>query len=164
MNYKRIKIAGGCYFFTVVTYQRNPVLSKPESIVKLRNAFLHVKNKFPFRTDALVVLPDHMHCIWQLPENDFDYSTRWRLIKHFFSIGNTEPVWQPRFWEHFIRNEQDWKNHMDYIHYNPVKHCLVSSPTKWPYSTLNKCIHKGFYEPNWGEGEKPANINDIDCE
>ena len=141
MDYRRVWQAGGCYFFTVVTYQRKPLLTQKVILAYLRQAIHHIRQKRPFTIDAMVVLPDHLHCIWQLPENDSDYATRWRLIKHYVSrkvsINNiiSKPVWQKRYWEHYLRDEQDWRNHMDYIHYNPVKHGYVKRLEDWPFSS-----------------------------
>jgi len=124
---------------------------------------------------AVVLLPDHLHCLWQLPLGDDDYATRWRIVKSRFTrsllgAGYVEPrrgasrrrrrehaVWQRRAWEHRVRKEMDWKNHLDYIHYNPVKHGLVAAPGLWPYSTFAKYVAMGEYEPNWGSTE-PKNL------
>jgi putative transposase len=117
----------------------------------------------------VVVLPDHLHCIWCLSENDQDFSTRWSIIKRYFSTvmdkGNTNPslekkrecgVWQRRFWEHCLYDENDWRRHMDYIHFNPVKHGYVSSLREWPYSSFTRAIARGWYDLNWGETEPPS--------
>ena len=157
MDYRRVWQAGGSYFFTVVTYQRQPFLTNKKILGYLRQAFHHIRKKRPFEVDAVVVLPDHLHCIWQLPENDFDFATRWRLIKHFvtrkINHNNSDngQIWQKRYWEHCLRDERDWRNHMDYIHFNPVKHGYVSSPSDWPYSSFNKAVEKGIYDPDWGK-------------
>ena len=154
MRYKRFKIAGGTYFFTVVTYERRIIFESSDNIELLRRAFKHVKKKRPFLIDAFVLLPDHIHCIWTLPEDDFDYSTRWRLIKYHFTkncpddlkSGRSEsrlnkkeqPIWQRRFWEHLIRDEDDYRNHIEYIHLNPVKHGYVEDPMDWQYSSIHR--------------------------
>ena len=191
MEYRRAWREGGCYFFTVVTYKRQPILTVSENVSRLRMAFRHVKQKRPFEIDGIVVLPDHVHCIWRLPEEDDDFATRWRLIKHFFSrscsvgrMGEAErthqsgtdkvanpsrtrkrekPVWQRRYWEHLIRNEEDWRRHMDYIHYNPVKHGLVASPCDWPNSSFKKAVKRGLYERDWGSNE-PDTIREMNLE
>ncbi|MCC2666929.1 MAG: transposase, partial [Gammaproteobacteria bacterium] len=119
--------------FTLVTYQRCPIFANPEKVEQLKIAINKVKKKYPFFLNAIVILPDHLHCLWKLPENDKDFSTRWRLIKRYFSIQmktvinhrKEKEVWQRRFWEHAIQDEEDWGKHMDYIHYNPVKHGLA---------------------------------------
>ncbi len=173
------------------TYKRQPILTIPENISRLKTAFRHVKQKRPFEIDGIVVLPDHVHCIWRLPEEDDDFATRWRLIKHFFSrscsvgrMGEAErthqsgtdkvanpsrtgkrekPVWQRRYWEHLIRNEEDWRRHMDYIHYNPVKHGLVASPYDWLNSSFKKAVKRGLYERDWGSNE-PDTIREMNLE
>jgi len=146
MHYRRDKTAGGCYFFTLVTEHRQTLLTLPDNVARLREAFRREKQRNPFTLDAVVVLPEHIHCIMTLPEGDTDYSGRLSRIKRYFSVGCTgvtkpgsssremkreRPVWQRRFWEHLIRNDEDWRRHMDYIHYNPVKHGLVTSPWEW---------------------------------
>jgi len=170
MHYRRNKQPGACYFFTLVTYQRQPLLTQPH-IDRLRLAFKREMQKRPFTIDAIVILPGHLHAIWQLPEHDNDYSLRWSNIKRFFSIGcehsqqpvsksrlnkREQAVWQRRFWEHTLRDEQDWQNHMDYIHYNPVKHGYAESPKDWPYSSFKQCVAKGWYPENWGTTEPDA--------
>ena len=157
MDYRRVWQTGGCYFFTVVTHQRQNLLIQKDYIQFLREAFQHIHKKRPFTIDAIVVLPDHLHCIWRLPDNDADYATRWRLIKHFVSSkinkkhGNKIKIWQKRYWEHCLQNEDDWRNHIDYIHYNPVKHGYVLSPLEWPYSSFNKAVANGLYDKDWGK-------------
>jgi putative transposase len=170
-QYRRVYQRGGCYFFTVVTFKRFKFLAKPENIQRLRDAFQHVMLKYPFTIDAIVVLPNHLHCIWVLPEGDYDFSVRWRLIKRYFSMGINVPltqrcekkVWQRRFWEHLIRNEKDWQRHMDYIHYNPVKHGFVKKPIDWPHSSFEMAVKRGFYERDWGNNE-PITIENMNYE
>ena len=153
-DYRRAYERGGCYFFTVVTHDRRPWLTQPDIYQRLREAFRHVAAKRPFHIDAIVVLPDHLHCIWRLPETDSDFSTRWRLIKNFVSRGaktalsdrGEKYVWQRRFWEHQIRDERDWRRHMDYIFFNPVKHGYVLEPSLWPYSTYRRDVRLGCEE------------------
>lgn len=167
-NYIRAKIAGSYYFFTVVTYQRRPILCDDEVRTALRFAIKQTQKQYPFEMIAVVLLPDHLHCIWQLPENDSNFSIRWAMIKRLVSknipqyhltqtelspsqIKNFEKgIWQRRFYEHHIRNEQDLNNHLNYIHYNPVKHGLVSRPKDWQFSTFYKYVQMGFYDEDWG--------------
>ncbi len=166
MDYRRVYVPGGTYFFTVVTYNRRPILSTPEAVEKLRKAFRYTMDRFPFAIVASVILPDHMHFIWALPPQFRDYSTCWRLIKSHFT-RNWQPrgvtsvlasrqkkgeadVWQRRFWEHMIRDDADLSNHVEYIHYNPVKHGLASSPAEWEYSSFMKFVEEGLYAVNWG--------------
>lgn len=170
MEYRRHFLPGGTYFFTLVTYQRRPIFSTPEAVEHLRYAFGYTLARMPFTIVASVILPDHMHFIWTLPPQSGDYSTRWRLIKshftrHWHSKGETSEsasrrhkgeadIWQRRFWEHLIRDEVDLSNHVEYIHYNPVKHGLVNSVVEWPYSSFMKYMQDGVYKANWGRNEK----------
>ncbi len=170
-NYRRAKTPGATYFFTVVTQGRKPWFNNEASINILRKAFQVTMNEKPFTMEAAVILPDHLHCLWQLPEADHNYSGRWREIKKRVSrqldaSTNTRrerPVWQRRFWEHQIRDDQDWRNHMDYIHYNPVKHHLVERVGDWPWSSFHRAVTKGWYKSDWGS-TIPANIAEMDHE
>ncbi len=171
-DYRRIFIPGGVYFFTVVTFQRKPIFLDPDNVSLLRAAFKHIMVTRPFTIDAIVVLPDHLHCLWRLPELDDDFSSRWREIKKYVSkrIGGAgirakeKDIWQRRFWEHTVRNENDWQRHMDYIHYNPVKHGLVLSPAQWPYSSFCRAVANGWYDINWGSHGQPETIQDLEIE
>ncbi len=157
-NYKRVYIPGGIFFFTLVTHHRKPLFADELNIKALRHAFIKVKSIRNFQIDAIVILPDHLHSIWRLPENDVDYSGRWREIKKVTSReinfrsnrANERPIWQRRFWEHSIQDEEDWRRHMDYIHYNPVKHGLVTRPADWEWSSFQKLVERGWYEEDWG--------------
>jgi len=170
-HYRRAYIPGGIYFFTVVTLDRVPIFINEERVEVLRQAFRKVMAVRPFQINAMVVLPEHLHCIWQMPDGDADYSSRWREIKKAASRQintatnnrNERMVWQRRFWEHAIRDEDDWRKHMDYVHYNPVKHGLASRPGEWPWSSFVNAVSKGWYEESWGAGE-PATITGMDCE
>jgi len=153
-HYRRAYLPGGVYFFTVVTRERAPWLIEPEAVQRLRGAFRKVMVQKPFTLDAFVLLPNHLHAIWRLPEGDSNFSMRWRLIKHHVSVGRTGTWgWQPRFWEHLLRNDEDWRRHMDYIHYNPVKHGYAESPGEWPYSSFRRAVTCGWYDLKWGESE-----------
>ncbi|MBK1709180.1 MULTISPECIES: transposase [Marichromatium] len=167
-DYRRCFQPGGCYFFTVVTEGRRPLLVA--HIDALRRALRMGMARRPFQIDALVVLPDHLHTIWRLPEGDADFSTRWMHIKRCFSTAlDSQPtspsrqrcretgVWQRRFWEHLIRDERDWRRHMDYVHGNPVKHGYCAAPRDWPYSSFRRCVRAGLYGPDWG-GEAPEDL------
>ncbi|MGO8754265.1 MAG: REP-associated tyrosine transposase [Gallionellaceae bacterium] len=163
-EYRRAFLAGGCYFFTVVTHERRPWLTGESAIERLRQAFRRVMEDRPFAIEAIVILPDHLHCIWQLPKGDNDFPERWRQIKRFVSVGMKSPLnarrektlWQRRYWEHLLRNEEDWRHHMDYIHYNPVKHGYSKRPVDWPYSSFRQAVARGWYEASWGEQEPAA--------
>jgi putative transposase len=165
VNYRRLKIPGGIYFFTLTLKNRQSTYLT-DNITHLTHAMRVVRHTMPFETIAMVVLPDHLHAIWQLPENDNNFSGRWMRIKRQFTkylIHQGEPieknhlgeynVWQRRFWEHWICNENDYENHVNYIHYNPVKHGYVKQACEWKYSTFNRFVRKGIYPMNWGSDE-----------
>jgi putative transposase len=162
-DYRRNRVPGGTFFFTVNLANRRSDLLVRE-IETLRASIRAVREATPFHVDAWVVLPEHMHCIWTLPDGDTNYSGRWREIKKRFTkaVSNVEVsrpedlarqgrgVWQKRFWEHTVRDERDYAAHMDYVHFNPVKHGLVTNPAAWPYSTFQKCVALGLYDEAWG--------------
>ena len=156
MHYRRAFTPGGSFFFTLVTHQRRPIFTSAEAVDTLRSAIRSVRHTRPFEMDAMVVMPDHLHCIWTLPRDDADFSTRWRLIKTWFTKHHepdqrAQAIWQPRFWEHQIRDEDDLARHVDYIHYNPVKHGLAASPMEWPHSSFRRYVAAGIYSSDWGE-------------
>lgn len=154
-RYIRAQQPGGTFFFTVVTHRRRKLFYEINNRMILKKIFMEVKSTRPFNIAAWVLLPEHLHCIWTLPEGDMDFSKRWGLIKAKFSKEldgqSSTPVWQNRFWEHLIRDDQDLQTHVDYIHYNPVKHGLVESPKEWPSSTFHRYVQDGLYPENWGE-------------
>jgi putative transposase len=159
---RRALHATACYFFTVNLRDWRSDLLLVE-IVALRDAVRAELARLPFHIDAWVVLPDHMHCQWTLPEGDADFSGRMREIKAGFTrriapqaertIGTLRQresgIWQRRFWEHTIRDERDYAAHMDYIHFNPVKHGLVTEARAWEYSSFRRCVAAGLYPPSW---------------
>ena len=169
MNYRRAFIPGGSWFFTLVTENRRPIFASPENVETLRQAFRTVKQKRPFLLDSIVIMPDHLHCIWTLPPGDSDFSTRWRLIKTWFTkhcdsdIRQTpddarqkkqeQAIWQHRYWEHLLRDEEDYRRHVGYIHYNPVKHGYVTAPVNWGFSSFHRFVKDGVYPADWGSGE-----------
>jgi putative transposase len=150
-----------------VTYQRRTFLCDDKVRAALKDAVRKVQVKYPFKIEAWVLLPDHFHCIWKLPDKDSNYQLRIRLIKTYVTQAcssflhrenlstaskrkrKESTIWQRRYWEHRIRSEKDLRHHMDYIHYNPVKHGLSQSPTEWPYSTIHRLTRKGIYAENW---------------
>lgn len=162
-DYRRYRVQGGCYFFTVALHDRRLHLLV-EHIEELRKAFREVKQSHPFTIDAMVVLPEHLHCILTLPEHDADFSMRWRQIKSGFSrqLPKVETatqsrlrkqergIWQRRFWDHVIRDDTDFNHHIDYIYFNPVKHGWVDSVIDWPYSTFHRDVQRGIYPALWG--------------
>jgi putative transposase len=167
-DFRRFFVEGGTYFFTVVTAARMPFFHDPWAPYFLGQAMRQVRDKQPFETLAIVLLPDHLHALWTLPQGDKDYSQRWQAIKaHFTSqwleLGGHEAsvslgyhaqrrrgVWQARFIEHTIRDEDDLYAHADYLHYNPVKHGVVACPKDWAWSSFHRFVRKGHYEPDWG--------------
>ena len=194
-EYRRSWVEGGTYFFTVVTYHRRPlgesprgepILTTTEARKILRSAWVDVRKRFPLRIDAVCLrplgclLPDHIHCIWVLPEGDANYAVRWKEIKRLFTrsyldrVGPGETrnasresrgeaaIWQRRYWEHTLRDEADLNRHRDYIHYNPVKHGLVGSVVEWPWSSFHRYVRLGYYDRGWGEAVEEA-LNRMRC-
>jgi putative transposase len=161
-DYRRNWVPGGTYFFTVALLERKRDLLVTE-IGLLQEAVRRVKRLYPFEIIAWVVLPDHLHCVWTLPPGDADYATRWRLIKLLFAKGlpkqerlsavrkrrRERGVWHRRYWEHTIRDERDLANHVDYVHWNPMKHGLVARVADWPYSTFHRLVRLGLYPLDW---------------
>lgn len=181
-DYRRFYISGGSYFFTVVTERRAAILANDSARDCLREAIRHCQKQLPFHVDALVLLPDHIHTIWTLPEGHCDYSKRWGIIKklftqHWLALGGSEQVisrsrlryrrrgvWQRRFWEHAIRDERDYQNHFDYLHFNPVKHGWVKNVVDWPYSSFHHWVEQGIYSKEWGTASEDwLGISDIEC-
>lgn len=154
MQYKRVFVPGGIYFFTVITYMRCPIFSDENAVNLFKDSLIQIKRKHPFTLDAIVILPDHIHTIWTLPKNDANYPTRWRLIKSHFSHAwtnltkisldkpvsrvkkNENTIWQRRYWEHAITSLEDYNLHLDYILYNPIKHGYVNDLDDWRYSYI----------------------------
>lgn len=167
-TYRRVRIEGGTYFFTVNTLDRQAILLDDAVKTALRVGIERVRQAYPFTINAWVMLPDHLHCIWTLPAGDKDYSTRWQVIKRTVTrhAGDclirpdlmTErrlqrrqgTLWQHRYWEHMIRDERDYRRHVDYIHWNPVKHGYVTRAGDWPYSTFHRYASEGVYSNDWG--------------
>jgi putative transposase len=161
-QYRRAKIKGSIFFFTVVLAERRSDLLVDE-IDRLRRVYRLVQQRRPFETIAVCILPDHIHALWALPEGDADFSTRWSLIKSGFSRG-LEPgsrsaskvvkrekgIWQRRYWEHVIRDDADFERHVDYIHFNPVKHGHVTRVADWPHSSFHRYVERGLVAADWG--------------
>lgn len=166
-QYIRAFIPGGTFFFTVAALERKRQLLT-ENVDLLRRVLSEVRRQRPFRIDAMVVLPDHLHCIWTLPPGDADFSSRWHAVKSAFSRGiakgerlshrrrikGERGIWQRRFWEHAIRDERDFERHADYIHYNPVKHGYVHAVAEWPYSSFHRFVADGIYSSDWAADVK----------
>ena len=180
-NYRRFFVPGGTYFFAVSCYRRHPFFRSQRAIELLGQAFRTIRDELPWETLAIVVIPDHLHAIWTLPGGDDDYPTRWKKVKANFtkpwlqSGGFELPVtaaqkrrgnrgiWQKRFWEHTVRDEEELDAFVDYIHYNPVKHGLVRRPADWPWSSFHRFVREGHYNREWGASE-PAHLRDLDFE
>lgn len=174
-EYRRMWVPGGTYFFTVTLLERHGNSLLTRHVDLLRSAVCSVRRRHPFRIQAWVVLPDHLHCIVELPADDSDYAMRWMLIKQTFAkaIPKTEyrndarvrreerGIWQRRYWEHVIRDDDDWRGHLDYIHYNPVKHGYVQRVCDWPYSSFHRFARQGLYPQDWAA---PRCILDLDRE
>ena len=161
VNYRRNFVPGGTYFFTVALRNRHS-RQLTRSIGLLREAFRKTLDAKPFQMDAIVILPDHLHAIWTLPPGDVDYPGRWKAIKSNFSrdLGKSgipvekrqdgsTLIWQRRYWEHTIRDDDDLHRHIDYIHINPVKHGWVRSVADWPYSSFHRYVKQGLLPLNW---------------
>ena len=166
MRYRRSAVPGARYFFTLVTHQRARLFEDAANIDKWRLAVEKVRQRRAFCVEAEVVLPDHIHIVWTLPEGDADFPTRIRLVKTAFTkmltagrsddgVSVRRDVWQSRYWEHLVRDERDFKAHVDYIHLNPVKHGLVESPGDWPHSTFGAWVERGAYDAWWGSDAMP---------
>jgi putative transposase len=161
-QYIRAFVPGGTLFFTVTLLEHRRKLLT-EHIDILREVFKSARQRRPFTIEGIVILPDHRHCIWTLPAGEADFSTRRHDIKARFAaqITNGERlstrrlkkkergIWQRRFWEHVIRDERDYERHMDYIHYNPLKHGYVKRVMDWPHSSFQRYVHLGIYNFEW---------------
>lgn len=177
-DYRRDHTPGGTWFFTIVTYRRRRLLTHPAVRLALRGAIEKTRTSHPFTIDAWVLLPDHLHCLWTLPPGDTGFPARWSLIKRRTSQtladcpGLLPPpgqsrtrrrestLWQRRFWEHRIRDEDDLKRHLDYIHWNPVRHGLVGHVGDWPWSTFHCWLKRGMYPEDWGgQHTQPETLN-----
>ncbi|ORJ50283.1 hypothetical protein B2M27_10800 [Kluyvera intermedia] len=152
VTYRRYYVNGGTWFFTVNLKNRRSFLLTTH-IEALRQAVNTVRQRKPFHIDAWVVLPEHIHCVWTLPADDTDYSGRWRDIKKQFTRTlQQRSIWQPRFWEHTIRDDVDYRHHVDYVYNNPVKHGWVEQVRDWPFSTFHRDVRRGLYPEDWGGG------------
>jgi putative transposase len=180
-DYRRYRVEGGTYFFTLVAHSRAPLFANQDARRILGDKLRACQREWPFEITAIVLMPEHLHAIWSLPPGDSDYSTRWAWIKKEFTkewlaSGGQEQlvsearkqradrgVWQPRFWEHAIDDEQDLDRHFDYIHYNAVKHGHVQCPADWPHSSFHRWAEHGVYERHWGcTSRSPLSFDDLD--
>jgi putative transposase len=184
-DYRRAVAPGATFFFTLVTHGRRPLLATTTAIGLLRAGFRRERTHHPFEIDAIVILPDHLHVIWTLPPGDMRFSMRWSAIKGEFTRlylatgripadrsksrmrRGEQAVWQRRFWEHVIRDDDDYGRHMDYVHYNPVKHGHVDCPHAWPASSFAKWVRAGVYPIDWmclcrGRTSRPPDFSPIE--
>ncbi len=171
VRYRRNFISGGTFFFTVTLADRcSSVLV--DHVASLRGAFRQTRRERPFAIDAIVVLPDHLHTIMTLPGDDSDFSGRWRRIKALFTRDVAQrglpitrnsrgefDLWQRRFWEHTVRDEDDFARHVDYIHFNPVKHGLTKRVNDWPYSSFHRYVRQGVLPADWAGDAAEMNGN-----
>jgi putative transposase len=176
-SYRRCWVPGGSFFFTMVTERRAPLLCTDLARQILGQAFRATRQRWPFRIDAIVLLPDHLHTMWTLPHDDADYAKRWGFLKKEFTkvwleAGGEEQVVSPirrrhrrhgvlqrKYWEHYLRDELDYERHVEYCHYNPVKHGLIGCPHLWPYSTFHRDVRRGLFSVDWAcgcNGRKPS--------
>jgi putative transposase len=170
-DYRRSFVPGGCFFFTVALADRRSSLLVDE-VARLRQAYALTHATRPFTTLAICVLPDHLHALWTLPAHDSNYPQRWSLLKSSFSRGlplaarlsqsqqhkREKGLWQRRYWEHQIRDGEDLQRHLDYLHYNPVKHGLVERVQDWPYSSFHRHVRQGLLPADWAGGHSAANL------
>lgn len=178
-SYRRYR-EGNLFFFTLVAHLRRPIFKNAAARRLLKDAIEATRSSLPWTTEAMVLLPDHIHTLWRLPDGDEDYSRRIsamkkRFTRAYIASGGVEGettasqrrqryrgVWQKRFWEHRIRNARDFHMHVDYIHLNPVKHGLAVRPADWPFSTFHRYVKAGWYEYDWcGRTDLPRNTQYI---
>ncbi len=180
-NYRRAHIPGGTFFFTIKTENNAPIFAEQHNVILLGQIIRETKERWPFEVNAMVLLPDHLHAIWSLPPGDDDYPARWgwfkkEFTKRYLSQGGNEQhtspsrkryrrrgVWQRRYWEHTIEDEEDFEAHFDYVHWNPVKHKYVSCPRDWPHSSFHRWVVAGVYDIHWGCGQRvPMSVANSD--
>ena len=172
-NYRRAQVQGGTFFFTVVTHRRRRLFDQARNRSLLGEAIRNCRENWPFEINAIVLLPDHLHTIWTLPPGDGNFSARWSIIKKSFTADflandgvdqvvsrgkqreGRRGVWQRRFWEHLITDESDFETHFDYIHFNPVKHKLVTCPRDWEPTSFHRWVQAGVYAKDWACGAQP---------
>lgn len=167
-NYRRWFVAGGSFFFTVVVHDRRLLFDNAQAVALLGTIIRDCMARWPATVNAIVLLPDHLHTIWTLPSGDVAYPTRLGWIKKEFTkqwlagdgtdhtVSDARQrerrhgIWQPRYWEHTLENEDDFERHFDYIHWNPVKHGHVRCPHEWPHSLFHQYVKRGVYDRTWG--------------
>jgi putative transposase len=171
-NYRRLYLPGQPVFITAVTYKRRRIFNNPQTILVLLETMDAVKLLRPYEMLAYVIIPDHIHLLIKTPEESPNFSPIISSIKRNFirnyrrSIDGIDqsPIWQARFWDHVIKDDNDFEKHLDYIHWNPVKHGYVNDPVQWKWSTFSNWFEDGFYDEAWGTDEMPKNIQKMDYE
>jgi len=181
-DWRRAFLPGGSFFFTVVTDGRAQILTDSPARALLGRTIRRCQERWPFEINAIVLLPEHVHAIWTLPRGDAEYAKRWGWLKKEFTkswlaAGGVEQqqtagrirdgrrgVWQPKYWEHMITDEDDFERHFDYIHYNPVKHGHVGCPHEWPWSSFDRWVKRGVYPRNWAcwKDDRQIDFSDIE--
>ena len=179
-RYIRSHTKGATYFFTLVSYNRRNILCEDDFLQAFKKSIKQVQQQYPFEIIAWVQLPDHLHCIWRMPTNDANYSMRWSQIKRLTTQAcpqyhlpiddlsrskvkrNERGIWQRRFYEHQIKDEVDFIRHMDYLHFNPVKHGLVGKVSEWPYSSFHRYVKQGDYLVDWGDNDLEFSFSFVD--
>jgi putative transposase len=177
-QYRRNFVAGGTYFFTCVVHGRRPILTTTLGRQCLRGPIRKVRGDHPFEIVAIVLLPDHWHTVWTLPSGDVRYPLRWMRIKEEFSRawlagGGSEAsqsasrsahrlrgIWQKRYWGHTIGDEEDLARCVDYMHWNPRKHKLVSRVRDWKWCSFHRFVRRGEYDVNWGASDPTPGWDD----
>ncbi|NIB44474.1 transposase [Pseudomaricurvus alkylphenolicus] len=151
MNQPGVFEPGARYLFTLCTHQRSVVFNEPGHVNLLRRAFRGVMRRRPFRLDAICVLPDHLHCIWQLPAGDRDFPTRWRLVRIYVEkqLNQCGPLWEKELLEQEIADDAEYQQCLDYIHLDPVKHGYSDTPSAWAWSSFRRHVALGIYTMNW---------------
>jgi len=170
VTYRRALVPGGTWFFTLALANRRST-ALTDNVELLRESIRHVTRRYPFRVRAIVVLPDHLHTIWTLPQGDHDFSGRWRFLKGLFTrhlkssgvsmevnVRGEHGLWQRRYWEHLISSDRDYANHVDYIHANPVRHGYVETPGDWQWSSFHAFVRAGRLPANWMAAEPKTSI------
>lgn len=171
-NYRRIYLPSYAVFITIATYQRKHIFSKSENCILFCQTVDNVKHIHPFELVAYAIMPDHLHLIIQTPDDSPNYSPVIHSIKRNFTLNYKKhyhivspiKLFQNRFYDHVIKDDDDFEIHMDYVHWNPVKHDLTQDPIDWEWSSFNKWIEEGFYDSDWGNKGMPSDINKMELE
>jgi len=171
-DYRRFYIPNSITFITCVTRDRYPYLKSKSDIDLFFSTLARVKEIKPFELMAYVVLPDHFHWLMKVDQSSGNFSKVMHSIKRNFTqnykqahnVQKSISIWQRGFWDHVIRDERDLEIHLDYIHWNPIKHGCVNKPSNWPYSTYRDWEGMGIYDLGWGCVEIPENISGLNFE